>query len=255
MKFLKRLFAAADVPKPTLELPWPHDVVRGADAVKHLQTLRDVGRSAGFSPVLLGDTVTLGELTRGFERGATTGDVLGAATELDAADVFAKRRHALGARYSKPGENVDAAGQRHLAELVGEWPKQPPKPIGLSAHLAAATSRPHAWIVIAHLPTSACYEIPAFLHLGGWADCPPAADMVAVFRAWHARYGADIVCATDDTIECIVARPPRTPREAEQLAVEHYLFCDDLVVPEVETTTEYAATLVDAPVWRFWWDS
>src|SRR5688500_14526549 len=123
MRFLRKYFAPRETPKPTVDLPWPHDVVKGADAAKHLETLRDVGRSAGFSPVLLGDARLLAELPRGFQRDETTGAVLTASTRLDAADVLAKRRRALGARYAAPGEDADIAAKRHLDALVGEWPK------------------------------------------------------------------------------------------------------------------------------------
>ncbi|MEU7838999.1 DUF4253 domain-containing protein [Nonomuraea sp. NPDC049129] len=46
------------------------------------------------------------------------------------------------------------------------------------------------------------------------------------------------------------AGPPDHARAPQ--AVEHYAFCPDL--GQDNDFAEYAAEIVDAPVWSFWWD-
>jgi hypothetical protein len=51
-----------------------------------------------------------------------------------------------------------------------------------------------------------------------------------------------------------VDRPPRTPEAAEQIAVEHCVFCDECAGQGLGSVPEVAAAILAAPIWTFWWD-
>ncbi|WP_217576627.1 DUF4253 domain-containing protein [Streptomyces sp. GbtcB7] len=49
--------------------------------------------------------------------------------------------------------------------------------------------------------------------------------------------------------------PPRDEQQAAHIALEHLLTTADNIVNDPPTPfPRYAASLVDAPLWRFWWD-
>ena len=55
-------------------------------------------------------------------------------------------------------------------------------------------------------------------------------------------------------IQLLVDRPPRTREAAEQIAVEHCVFCDECAGQGLGSVPEVAAAILDAPIWTFWWD-
>ena len=55
---------------------------------------------------------------------------------------------------------------------------------------------------------------------------------------------------TFDEIEIAVAKPPTTRDDAISLARDHITYCCDVV----DDPVELPARLLNAPVWRFWWD-
>jgi hypothetical protein len=84
-------------------------------------------------------------------------------------------------------------------------------------------------------------------------DCTPEVH-VATLRRWDRLYGAEVVGMLPDLMELQVARPPRSRTAALALAREHLAYCPDVVVQGTMTLEALAASLVNAPVWHFWWD-
>jgi hypothetical protein len=116
------------------------------------------------------------------------------------------------------------------------------------------TGEPLEEVCFGLIPVESSWLVPAFLKIGGWNDCPDASVHVAFFRRWSERYGAEVVTVANDVIEFRVSRPPRTPEDARQLAIEQYLYCTDIVEQGVGTLANLKASLIDSPNWYFWWD-
>jgi hypothetical protein len=86
----------------------------------------------------------------------------------------------------------------------------------------------------------------------GWSSEAGAEDATAVLRTWQERFGVRLCSIGPDTLNVTVAWPPRTLEHARRVAAEHYAFCPDL--RQDNDFEEYAAEVVNAPVWSFWWD-
>ncbi|GAA3573091.1 hypothetical protein GCM10022419_062530 [Nonomuraea rosea] len=86
----------------------------------------------------------------------------------------------------------------------------------------------------------------------GWSSAAGGARATVVLRSWQERFGVRLCSLGPDTLNVTVAWPPRTLEHARHVAVEHYAFCPDL--RQDNDFEEYAAEIVDAPVWSFWWD-
>lgn len=122
-----------------------------------------------------------------------------------------------------------------LTDGARPWPKEP--------HLALVAARRSA-------------DIPAAI---GWTGPlnheNDVARLCAVLRSWEDRFGIRVVALGFDTLAVSVAAPPATPAEAERVAAEHFAFCPDTATAHgPDTLRAYAAELVDAPLWTFWWD-
>lgn len=89
---------------------------------------------------------------------------------------------------------------------------------------------------------------------GGWNACPAPSVQVAVFKYWHEKYGAVPAAATNDIWEMRVTKPPLTDEKAEELAKEHFAFCEDTVLQGYETIRGLASNLKGSTAWFFWWD-
>lgn len=75
-----------------------------------------------------------------------------------------------------------------------------------------------------------------------------------VLRSWEERFGATLVGVGFDTIELLVARPPRTLDAAQHVAAEYFAFCSDSVYQGVGSISQLAEDLIAGPIWSFWWD-
>ncbi|MEV0842920.1 DUF4253 domain-containing protein [Actinocatenispora sera] len=79
--------------------------------------------------------------------------------------------------------------------------------------------------------------------------------LAAVLASWQQRFGAQVVRADFATLWVTVGEPPGTYEEALPIAAEHFAFCPDNVwQSDHESLDDYARSLVDTPVWSFWWD-
>jgi len=131
-------------------------------------------------------------------------------------------------------------------------PKCPPEPKSIIAHLEMpGLDRPKKSVFIAKVPTVNNWEVPAYLGLGGWNECPSAEFLTAVSKYWHNAYGAEIGAVTGDTIEYLVAKPPTDKETAEKLAREQFIFCPDIVLQGTQTLLNLAGSLMNGKVWYF----
>jgi hypothetical protein len=97
-------------------------------------------------------------------------------------------------------------------------------------------------------------ELFARLGYGRWNECPEPSVHVALHRHWRERFGAEPMALSADVVECDVTRPPADRKAALALAVEQQAYCSDIVEQGTGSVAELAATLLEAPVWYFWWD-
>ncbi len=213
--------------------------VPGTEALSTLEKLSS--QTDGFTAVLLGGIKDFGFISRVRAAQATTPkEIIEQAQAVDVQGWFSQR--------------VSKDPEYYKAEL-GEWPSEPLTIDSMIAHMEMPhVCRPKKSVFIAQVPTTHSWEVPAYLGLGGWNDCPFSVYLVAVSKYWHDVYGADIAAVTRDTIEYTVENPPTDRKVAEKLAREHFIYCPDIVDQGTQTLRNLASGLVNGKFWCFWWD-
>ena len=78
--------------------------------------------------------------------------------------------------------------------------------------------------------------------------------LAAVLRSWEERFGARLIDVGFAEIRLLVECPPRTLEAATRIAAEHYVLCDECAGEGLTDIRRIAASLVNAPIWAFWWD-
>jgi hypothetical protein len=204
-----------------------------------LSTFHTLKANSDFIPVILGDeedissmTETMSYVTDSFFQ------LLQQTNSIDPLEWFNKRQ---------------AQDPEYYDLTVGAWQNLSPA-IDISAHLNVLTGEPKEEIYIALVPVAQSWMIPVFLKIGGWNDCPTAAEHSAIFKYWHEHYGVTVASITRDVIELEVQRPPTTREQAIQLAKQQFIYCPDIVYQGTETIAGLASTLLNGQVWFFWWD-
>jgi hypothetical protein len=219
---------------------FPYELVEVAGSVA-LETLGKLRQEAlDYTPVLVGDKEEVQRVAEYFDFvGSEPGDILRAAEAISPAEWF-QQRHI---------EDPD-----YYHDEPGDWPYKDLEPHALSTHLDIISHEPKPLVYIAKIPTRHSWEVPAYLQLGGWNECPPPEAMVAISKYWHDSYGANIIAASGDVLEYTVDRPPISREAALQLAREQFLFCGDLIHQGMGNVTNLAAILFEGQFWHFWWD-
>lgn len=210
--------------------------VSGKNALATYQSLKN---NTDIFPVILGDDDDLeamaeaaNYITESFSQ------LLQQAENIDSADWFDKRQ---------------AQDPEYYDLTIGEW-QDLSACSDISVHLDILTDKPKPEVNIALVPVPKSWMIPAFLKIGGWNECPTAAEHAAIFKYWDARYGITIAGITADVIELEVQRPPTTREQALQLAEQQFIYCPDIVYQGTQTIAALASTLLNGRVWFFWWD-
>ncbi len=144
----------------------------------------------------------------------------------------------------KDGEALPATGPAPSGEA----------PPGLTAAEDVQTGRPLEKVHILILPTDKSWEVPAYLHWGGWNACPDPELHVAALRSWHERFGAELVGINGDTMNVRVRNRPKDRRQAWQLAHELHAYCPDIVDQGLGSMAAFASELMRSDWWFFWWD-
>jgi uncharacterized protein DUF4253 len=80
-------------------------------------------------------------------------------------------------------------------------------------------------------------------------------ELATVLRSWEERFGARLLrIGSDAKLKVLVERPPRTLEDAWPIAAEHWAFADECGGAGLRDIAAIAASLVNAPIWTFWWD-
>jgi len=239
----------------------------GSNAMSLWGRLRSLTEYTGFWPVIAGDDERLNLLRDNYELELKSWE--------EKVSVFGEpaSRHA---EHSASSLRLNASGETLALEHwfdakiseqpesticeEGQWPVDLPgrQPQVLSLtkkydYLVGA-ERPLKRIYTLLLPLTIPWHVPAFLHLGGFSACPQTDVHVAIAKRWNQRYGAEIISASNDTIEMQVNSPPKTKDEALRLAREQSIYCTSIVRHKFGTIASLAASLIDASLWSFWWD-
>ena len=130
-----------------------------------------------------------------------------------------------------------------LDDVKGTWPAEAPEKMILRAHLEIKSDQFRGKVPIVQVACGRSWELPALFCFGGWNECPEPEVQVAAMKYWQEKYGARLVGLWNDAFECAVDRPPTTRDEAQQLALEQYIFCPDIVE---QGTGVYRASGTDA---------
>jgi hypothetical protein len=209
--------------------------VRGVNALQQVQAYRRAfaqGSSRRY-PFLIGDAADLESLLQSLAPPADGGQaILAASREVDA-----------------------AAWLRERAPKTPRWrdgDTEPARVVQTQFDTLSGQLKPLMFIGLVELDDPA--ELLARLGYGGWNDCPAPEVHVALHRHWRERFGAEPVAVSDAVVEFTVTRPPADRKAALALAAEQQAYCADIVEQGVGSTAELAATLLEAPVWYFWWD-
>lgn len=229
--------------------------IAGGDAAWQLwQQLRAQVDKTGYWPVLLGtgslQADNLAELEE-YETTCSPEETLALAAQIDAEAWFASRQEDL------PGPDEDEDEDDEWADMIamaGDAASESSIAPRLSIPYDLLSGEAVGQLRVALVPTRFPWEVPAYLFFGGWNACPNPEDQVAIQRAWHSRYGAELVAMSSDTLEFTVSRPPVDEEAALSLAQEQYLFCDDIVEQGVLSIDNLRQALQNAPFWYFWWD-
>lgn len=209
--------------------------VRGVNALRQLEAWREAfAQGSRRYPFLIGDTAELAALLALTTPPADGGRAaMATAAAMDVAAWLSARAPARPPRW-RSGDT------------------EPARQLYTPFELTTGRLKPLVHIGLIELDEPA--ELLARLGYGGWNACPEPAVQAAVHRRWHERFGAEPVAVSADVVEFRVARPPADRKAAMALALEQQAYCSDVVEQGVGSTAELAATLLDAPVWYFWWD-
>lgn len=157
-------------------------------------------------------------------------------------------------RLLSPKETRAFLSRKAPQPAVGIWPKKEAAMNGLAVSLDVMSDKPLPKVHIAIIPTDDWTTIPAYLHWGGWNDCPPPEYHVAALRSWRDRYGAELIGLSHDMMNLRVVQRPKSHNEAITLAREQYVYCRETIEPPKESYSTLAAELMISDWWYFWWE-
>jgi Domain of unknown function (DUF4253) len=150
----------------------------------------------------------------------------------------------------------------HFDPADFSWPQEPvsvPPPGKL--HVLHTLTTDNRWAVgeqgtLLFVPTTAGWEVPAYLSFGGFNACPPPEVHVAMLKWLHDAYGGRLVALGQGTLEVLVDRRPASRAEALRLAVDFRTYAEAFLdVPDGnQPVGPIAACLMASNRWSFWWD-
>ena len=124
----------------------------------------------------------------------------------------------------------------------------------LNEYIDSDTSHPYDEILIFKIPTRKPWEILGYIPMGGYNECPAPDSQIAVSEYWYRNYRAIPTVITANSIEFMAEAPPQNFQDAEKLAYEQYLFCNEVVSDGAGSLRKLASILKDSTVWSFWWE-
>jgi hypothetical protein len=214
----------------------------GTQALSHWQSLRSLTEQSGYWPVILGSDKEASRVLAIEEEPPRR--IIDLAVQFTADDWLASRKREL-------HEMSDDFEQ----SLHGEWPENPrPMPNFTIPFERVGSGPPKEKVTIALFPTKYGWEVPAYLNIGGWNECPDPTTHVVMMKHWFDAYGAEFVGTTGDVVEMVANKPPQSREEALRLAEHQFLYCEDIVIQGTQTIEALAAALLGHHIWYFWWD-
>ena len=109
-------------------------------------------------------------------------------------------------------------------------------------------------IYIAKIPTEKPYEVFAYVPVGGFDECPDNTIHIAIAKYWYEKYGAVPVCIGNDYIQYKVKQPIKDSEKLEELSMEQYLYCGDIIWQGLESLNNLKTSLGNSTIWYFWWE-
>lgn len=217
--------------------------VSGSDALTTLEALRSDYRKTGEYPFLIGDEDELEMFEENSED--RDGDFEAILQDMQKVnlDSWIKRRRSEIEEY---GVSAD--------QLLGDWPGEADEKGSISLHRDVLSRKIHKQVYLGMVEIEQPWQLPAAISYGGWNECPMPEVQCAFHQKWFMQFGAEIVGASSDIIECVVKNPPRDIDAAIELAWEQYWYCGDIVDQGCESISNLAATLINSNYWYFWWD-
>jgi hypothetical protein len=198
------------------------------------------GKKEGFFPVIVVPSDVLYDALSVNTEAGNIKELIEFSAEIDAEKFFkAKRSH-----YEYMQEYQIPLGEFSL-ETANDY---------LNEYMDSDTSHPFEEILIFKVPTRKPWEILGYIPMGGYNDCPPPDSQIAIAEYWYRKYRAVPTVITSNSIEFMVEIPPQNYQEAEKLAYEHYLFCNEIINGEAGTLRKLASLLKDSTIWSFWWE-
>jgi hypothetical protein len=180
---------------------------------------------------------------------------ISALDQLDAARVLAAD-WADGLQELEPDEEEDAEAVEERAPFGLQFPGlAPPQETPLSPERLREVLGALPSARLGLVPSGRAADVLPRIGWGGvvnWHDTP--LPIAAVLRSWEDRFGARLLEVGFAQIRLLVERPPRTADAALAIAAEHYTFCDECADQALSDVPSITASLVNAPIWTFWWD-
>ena len=140
-----------------------------------------------------------------------------------------------------------------------EWKQAVPvdnRAASIKNQLLYMLMNPGSELIIAKIPAVNPWELPVWVPMGGFNECPNPETQAAIFRYWNEKYHAVPAIVGCDNWVLFVENPPVTIDDALRLVKEQYLFdYETLSFPlESEEIFQKAVELSAGKVWEFWWD-
>lgn len=206
---------------------------------RYLELYKD-GKINGYYPVILVPSDILYDaLTVNFEASSTK-ELIEFSNEIDVSKFFKSKRdqYEYTAEYQVP---------------IGEFSQEEANDY-LSTYLDFNVSLPYNEVLILKIPTRKPWEILGYIPMGGYNDCPTPDCQIAIAEYWYKKYKAVPTVITSNSIEFMIETPPQNFQDAEKLAYEHYLFCNEIISNGLGSLRKLASILKDSTVWSFWWE-
>jgi len=109
-------------------------------------------------------------------------------------------------------------------------------------------------IYIAKVPTDKPYEVLAYIPMGGYNDCPPTQEHMAIAKKWYEEYGAVPCAVSYDIVQYYLDIPVTEDAALEKLKKEQFIYCYDIVLQGVGSIENLMRSLDGSRFWFFWWD-
>ena len=254
--------AAAD---PLLDkFPYPLIAVKPSEAFQQWELLR----SKSGTPIIIGDRKQVERILEVFD---PSFDKLYDTLEISLAKAKTHQHPASLYEYRKAEhqlfvdalrkDDIDTAEEMAKfdpldipEEYWGEWPDLPLRVDQLVSSYHWQTDPTLETMYITILPTDNPWEAPIYLRFGGWNANPPSDIHAAALRKWKTEFGVVPVVIQSDVMEVYVANPPTGRDASKALAIQHFIYCSDIVEQGVGDMSKLAAALDQGKFWYFWWD-